>query len=56
MSNQPGQTGAGAYPNVSRVELERLLALESPDPHAVLGAHPTPSALTSFPTARPRAR
>ena len=41
MSNQPGQ--AGAYPNVSRAALERLLALESPDPHALLGAHPTPS-------------
>jgi 1,4-alpha-glucan branching enzyme len=40
MSNQPGQTGA-AYPNVSRVELERLLAMNSPDPHALLGAHPT---------------
>jgi 1,4-alpha-glucan branching enzyme len=35
MSNQPG----AAYPNVSRVELERLLALNSPDPHALLGAH-----------------
>jgi 1,4-alpha-glucan branching enzyme len=43
MSNQPGQTGAGAYPNVSRIELERLLALEASDPHAILGAHPTPS-------------
>ncbi|HEX8355299.1 MAG TPA: 1,4-alpha-glucan branching protein GlgB [Pyrinomonadaceae bacterium] len=44
MSNQPGETGGGsaAYPGVSRVELERLLALESPDPHATLGAHPTP--------------
>ncbi len=46
MSNQPGHTGAGgrsnAYPGVSRVELERLLALDSPDPHAILGAHPTP--------------
>jgi 1,4-alpha-glucan branching enzyme len=31
-----------SYPNVSRVELERLLALNSPDPHSVLGAHPTP--------------
>ncbi|HWS86865.1 MAG TPA: 1,4-alpha-glucan branching protein GlgB [Pyrinomonadaceae bacterium] len=37
MSNQPG----GAYPNVSRVELERLLTVNSPDPHALLGAHPT---------------
>ncbi|MFL6256296.1 MAG: 1,4-alpha-glucan branching protein GlgB [Pyrinomonadaceae bacterium] len=41
MSNQPGHTGAAGYPNVSRVELERLLALNSPDPHALLGAHPT---------------
>ncbi|MET0649504.1 MAG: 1,4-alpha-glucan branching protein GlgB [Pyrinomonadaceae bacterium] len=41
MSNQPGQTGAAGYPNVSRVELERLLATNSPDPHALLGAHPT---------------
>ena len=41
MSNQPGQTGAASYPNVSRVELERLLATNSPDPHALLGAHPT---------------
>ena len=36
MSNQPG----AAYPNVSRVELERLLAVNSRDPHALLGAHP----------------
>ncbi len=36
MSNQPG----AAHPNVSRVELERLLAINSPDPHALLGAHP----------------
>src|SRR5215210_8576490 len=36
MSNQPG----AAYPNVSRVELERLLAINSHDPHALLGAHP----------------
>jgi 1,4-alpha-glucan branching enzyme len=41
MSNQPGHTAA-AYPNVSRVELERLLALNSPDPHSVLGAHHVP--------------
>ncbi|HEX8116320.1 MAG TPA: hypothetical protein VF521_03545, partial [Pyrinomonadaceae bacterium] len=41
MSNQPGHTaGAAGYPNVSRVELERLLAINSPDPHALLGAHP----------------
>ena len=40
MSNQPGTTGPHAYPGVSRVELERLLALDSADPHAVLGAHP----------------
>ncbi|MBV9923779.1 MAG: 1,4-alpha-glucan branching protein GlgB [Acidobacteria bacterium] len=37
MSNQPGHA---AHPNVSRVELERLLALQSRDPHALLGAHP----------------
>ncbi|MFN2415312.1 MAG: 1,4-alpha-glucan branching protein GlgB [Pyrinomonadaceae bacterium] len=43
MSNQPGHTGSTAYPGVSRVELERLLALDSPDPHAILGAHPTPA-------------
>jgi 1,4-alpha-glucan branching enzyme len=43
MSNQPGHTGSAAYPGVSRVELERLLALDSSDPHAVLGAHPTPA-------------
>ena len=36
MSNQPGIS----YPNVSRVELERLLATNSTDPHAILGAHP----------------
>ncbi|HJQ34990.1 MAG TPA: 1,4-alpha-glucan branching protein GlgB [Pyrinomonadaceae bacterium] len=40
MSKSQGQS---AYPTVSRVELERLLALNSPDPHAVLGAHPTPA-------------
>ncbi|HEY0171951.1 MAG TPA: 1,4-alpha-glucan branching protein GlgB [Pyrinomonadaceae bacterium] len=43
MSNQPGHTGSAAYPGVSRIELERLLALDSSDPHAVLGAHPTPA-------------
>ena len=43
MSNRQGHTGAASYPGVSRVELERLLALNSPDPHAVLGAHPTPA-------------
>src|SRR5688572_29044382 len=37
------QGGAGSYPSVSRVELERLLAAQSPDPHAALGAHPTPA-------------
>ena len=42
MSNQPGHTGTHAFPGVSRVELERLLALDSADPHAVLGAHPVP--------------
>jgi 1,4-alpha-glucan branching enzyme len=42
MSNRQGETGAATYPTVSRVELERLLALNSPDPHAVLGAHPAP--------------
>jgi 1,4-alpha-glucan branching enzyme len=46
MPNKPGhsseQGGAATYPNVSRVELERLLAINSPDPHSVLGAHPTP--------------
>ncbi|MDT7806992.1 MAG: 1,4-alpha-glucan branching enzyme [Acidobacteriota bacterium] len=46
MSNKPGNRmgrgGAADYPSVSRVELERLLALNSPDPHAVLGAHPSP--------------
>ncbi|MDT5271090.1 MAG: 1,4-alpha-glucan branching enzyme [Acidobacteriota bacterium] len=41
MSNEQGHTGAASYPNVSRVELERLLAINSPDPHALLGAHPT---------------
>src|SRR5437764_3592892 len=44
MPNRPGQQktqgGAGA-PTVRRAELERLLALNSSDPHAVLGAHPT---------------
>src|ERR1044071_7956084 len=43
MSNRQGQTGAAAHPTVSRVELERLRALNSSDPHAVLGAHPTPA-------------
>ena len=47
MSNKPGasRTKGGAavtYPTVSPAEVERLLALNSPDPHAVLGAHPTP--------------
>jgi 1,4-alpha-glucan branching enzyme len=40
--NRTGRGGAAEYPSVSRVELERLLALNSPDPHAVLGAHPSP--------------
>jgi 1,4-alpha-glucan branching enzyme len=49
MSNKSGhsntQGGAASYPHVSRVELERLLALNSPDPHSVLGAHPTPQGI-----------
>src|SRR2546423_13035299 len=44
MANRPGQQkaqgGAGA-PSVRRAELERLLAINSSDPHADLGAHPT---------------
>jgi 1,4-alpha-glucan branching enzyme len=46
MSNKQGHSsthgGAANYPSVSRVELERLLALNSSDPHAILGAHPSP--------------
>ncbi|HEX8557150.1 MAG TPA: 1,4-alpha-glucan branching protein GlgB [Pyrinomonadaceae bacterium] len=41
MPNKQGQA-AGGYPNVSRVELERLLAMGSSDPHSILGAHPAP--------------
>jgi 1,4-alpha-glucan branching enzyme len=41
MSNKPGQSRTQGV-TVSRAEVERLLALNSPDPHAVLGAHPTP--------------
>jgi 1,4-alpha-glucan branching enzyme len=32
----------GVYPTVSRDEVERLLSLYVSDPHALLGAHPTP--------------
>ncbi len=31
------------YPTVPLLELERLFALMHPDPHALLGAHPTPA-------------
>src|SRR5437868_4373709 len=44
MANRPGQQkarGGALTSTVRRVELERLLALNSSDPHAVLGAHPT---------------
>src|SRR5947209_1226101 len=44
MSNKPGQTkarGGPAPPTLRRAEVERLLTLSSPDPHAALGAHPT---------------
>src|SRR5436305_6613030 len=44
MPNRPGQQkaqGGAGTPTVRRAELERLLALNSSDPHAVLGAHPT---------------
>jgi len=45
MSHKPGQTrtqGGAAPSTVRRAEVARLLSLNSPDPHAVLGAHPTP--------------
>jgi 1,4-alpha-glucan branching enzyme len=42
MSNNPGRSRTQGGANVSRAEIERLLSLNSPDPHAVLGAHPTP--------------
>jgi 1,4-alpha-glucan branching enzyme len=42
MSNKQVQTEAGEYPTVARAQVERLLALRMQDPHAVLGAHPTP--------------
>jgi 1,4-alpha-glucan branching enzyme len=46
----PDKSGASAkkegamssFPTVRRAALERLLALQSPDPHAILGAHHTP--------------
>src|SRR5256714_654975 len=44
MANRPGQQkarGRALTSTVRRAELERLLALNSSDPHAVLGAHPT---------------
>jgi 1,4-alpha-glucan branching enzyme len=44
MSKKAGQTkarGESQAPTVGRAEFERLLALNSPDPHAILGAHPT---------------
>ncbi|HYH84965.1 MAG TPA: hypothetical protein VEX60_05735, partial [Pyrinomonadaceae bacterium] len=33
--------GISSFPTVRRADLERLLALQSPDPHAILGAHHT---------------
>src|SRR5437660_10055093 len=42
MPNKPGHSRAQGGSTASRAEVERLLALISPDPHAVLGAHPTP--------------
>ncbi|HST52283.1 MAG TPA: 1,4-alpha-glucan branching protein GlgB [Pyrinomonadaceae bacterium] len=43
MSKKAGRIktrGDAQAPHVERAELERLLALNSPDPHAILGAHP----------------
>ena len=43
MSNTLSSSSAAVtYPTVTPPELESLLALRSPNPHAVLGAHPTP--------------
>jgi 1,4-alpha-glucan branching enzyme len=49
MSNQTGAFGAEsslnnpiAYPTAPIAEIERILALQAADPHATLGAHPTP--------------
>ncbi|MDQ3919787.1 MAG: hypothetical protein M3348_15070, partial [Acidobacteriota bacterium] len=42
MSNKPGQSRTRGGTTAPRAEVERLLALCSPDPHALLGAHPTP--------------
>src|SRR5438270_7724229 len=41
MSNKPGHSRTQGGATAPRAEVERLLALNSPDPHAVLGAHPT---------------
>jgi 1,4-alpha-glucan branching enzyme len=40
MSNKPGHSRTSGA-TAPRAEVERLLALCSPDPHALLGAHPT---------------
>src|ERR671933_304177 len=42
MSNKPGQSRTRGTATAPRAEVERLLAVCSPDPHALLGAHPTP--------------
>src|ERR1044072_7556411 len=42
MSNKPGQSRTRGGTTAPRAEVERLLALCSPNPHALLGAHPTP--------------
>jgi 1,4-alpha-glucan branching enzyme len=42
MSNKPGQSKARGAAAAPRAEVERILSLTSPDPHALLGAHPTP--------------
>jgi 1,4-alpha-glucan branching enzyme len=38
----PAGESDGAVRGVAREDLRRLLALRHPDPHAILGAHPTP--------------
>src|SRR4051812_10969684 len=41
MPDKQGESDAGASLAAVRARVERLFALSSPDPHAVLGAHPT---------------
>src|SRR3954468_9736003 len=42
MPDKRGERGAGDSLEAVRAQVERLFALRSKDPHAVLGAHPTP--------------